>query len=131
LALGVVAACAAGPGDGGEPDVHRLPLDSLVLAPGQEVRVDLLRMSFQRAGEDSRCPIDVVCVWQGNAAVELALGIGTGPSYPFVLNTANGAPAVEHGGYRVTLLDLAPAPRAGVEIPPDEYRATVRVEAVD
>jgi hypothetical protein len=72
----------------------------------------------------------VVCIWQGNAQVAIDLGKGEGPSFPFVLNTATGSPAVDFNGYRVTLLRLDPAPRSTVSIAPGDYRATVRVEAL-
>jgi len=131
LVLGGLTACAGGPGDAGEPNTQQLPVDSLVLAPGQDVIVETLRLSFLSVGEDSRCPTDVVCAWQGNAAVEIALGLGMGPSHPFTLNTADGAASAVFGGYRVTLLGLRPTPRAGVGIRQEAYRASFRVEAVD
>jgi hypothetical protein len=125
-----VAACDGAPGDAGDPSIQQLPVDSIVLAPGQDVRVQLLRLSFLDVTGDSRCPIDVVCIWQGNAAVEIALGLGMGASHPVVLNTAEGTPSVELWGYRVTLLALLPAPRSGIRIPPEAYRAIFRVDAV-
>ena len=131
VALWLVAACAGDKRDPGEPVVLQAPVDSMVLAPGQAVEVGRLRLSFQAVQEDSRCPMDVVCVWQGNAAVAIVLGLDTGPASAFTLNTADGRPAVEHGGYRVTLLGLTPAPRSTDQISPDAYRASIRVEAAD
>jgi len=130
LALWCVTACADGARAPGEPVVLQAPVDSIVLPPGAVVRVGELRLSFVGVQGDSRCPINVVCVWQGNAAVEMALAIGSGPTSPAVLNTADGVPVVEHEGYRVTLLGLAPAPRSTVQTPPNAYRASVRVETV-
>lgn len=131
LLLVLPAACAGGPGDAGEPSVQQLPVDSLELAPGQDVRVQRLRLTFLDVAEDSRCPIDAICIWQGNAAVRIALGAGPRASQAFVLQTADGTPTVDFAGYRVTLLALLPAPRAGVRIPPAAYRAILRVDAAD
>jgi hypothetical protein len=131
LILGILAACAGGPGDVGDPDVHQFPVDSIVLAPGQEARVDVLRLSFLEVTDDSRCPIDAVCFWQGNAAVHIALGFGMGPSSAFVLNTSEGTPSAVLGGFQVTLLALEPTPRTTVKITPQAYRASFRVATVN
>jgi hypothetical protein len=37
---------------------------------------------------------------------------------------------VDFGGFRVTLLDLLPAPHSYQTIPPGDYRARFRVEAL-
>lgn len=128
--LAALAACA-GADDTTAPSTQELSADSLVLAPGQEVFVQTLRLSFVRVPEDSRCPIDAVCIWQGDAAVTIALGLGTGPNYPFTLHTAEGPATAAFGGYRVTLLGLLPDPRAGSDIPPETYRAGFLVETPD
>ncbi|MDH4350586.1 MAG: hypothetical protein OEW56_05520 [Gemmatimonadota bacterium] len=112
------------------PSTQAILADSVLMAPGAEVAVGILRLSFLEVSSDSRCPVDVVCIWQGNAAVEIAVGLGEGPSHPKTLNTSEGMPAVDFNGFRVTLLDLQPAPRAGVAIPPEDYRARFRVEAL-
>jgi hypothetical protein len=132
-AAGLVAltACTTGPGDVGEPSAHQLPADSIVLAAGQDAWIERLRVSFLGVGEDSRCPVDVVCIWQGDAEVRLALAIGFGPDHAVALHTAADRPAAELGGYRVVLLGLAPVRHEGTRVPQAAYRATIRVEAVD
>jgi hypothetical protein len=131
LVLGVLGACAGNPGDPGSPSTQQLPLDSVVLAPGQQVQVDLLRLSFQEVTDDSRCPVDVVCIWQGSAAVHITLAFGNGPGSSFALYAGDGARPVVFGRYRVTLLGLAPVPYSAVRIEPGAYRAAFRVEATD
>jgi len=132
LALAMVSAlnCGDGVEEPNPPAVQDVVRDSLVLAPGEEVRVAQLRVGFQAVKSDSRCPIDVTCIWEGNAEVAIALGIGEGPSYPFVLNTSAGTQSADFSGYRVTLLELEPAPRSSMEIAPDAYRATFRIETL-
>ena len=41
----------------------------LTLRAGQEAQAgtSVLRVLFLRVVDDSRCPIDAICVWQGNA----------------------------------------------------------------
>jgi hypothetical protein len=123
-------ACADDGSAGPLPVAQEVLADSVELAPGQELSVGTFRLSFLEVSSDSRCPEDVVCVWQGNAAVEIAVGMAEGPSHPRTLNTAAGLPAVDCSGFRVTLLELRPAPHAGVPIPAQDYRARFRVEAL-
>jgi hypothetical protein len=106
------------------------PLE-VTLGFGKEVAVDgIFRVGFFQLVEDSRCPTDVVCVWEGNAAVGVGLTLGTGPTYPFTLNTTLEPGAVEHGGWRVTLVDVLPAPVSTQPIPPQAYRARLRIQRI-
>jgi hypothetical protein len=58
------------------------------LAPGDRVVVDdTFTIVFHDVAEDSRCPTDVECVWQGNAAVVLKLTAGSGAAFTITLTT--------------------------------------------
>ncbi len=132
LSLIALAACRAAVDPTGGPDASQIVGDTLVLAPGQEVRVGILGVAFLEVSSDSRCPTDVVCVWAGDAAVEIGLSAGEGPTHPFTLHTLSyPASSVEFGGYRVTLLELAPQPISTRPIPPDGYRAHLQVTRSD
>ena len=110
------------------------------LQPGQPVEVDLavgddlvvpgsiLRVTFTRVVDDSRCPVDVTCVWEGNAGVELGLALGSGPTVPYVLNTTLEPTAVTAGVYTLTLVAVEPAPVSTQTIAPDAYRIRLRIE---
>ncbi len=103
----------------------------VVIALGGEIVVDgILRVGFADLTEDSRCPTDVVCVWRGNAAVQLGLTLGSGPTQPFTVNTGVDPFSAVFGSYRVTILDVSPAPVSTSPIDRDDYRARLRVEAV-
>jgi len=101
----------------------------LVLAPGVEVSPfgDPFRVTFLAVANDSRCPIDAMCVWQGNAAVEIGVRLGMGPTIPDTLHTAATPKDAIWWGYRITLVALDPVPRAATPVPPGDYRATVKV----
>jgi len=102
----------------------------LTLRAGQEAQAgtSVLRVLFLRVVEDSRCPIDAICVWQGNAGVELGLTLGTGPTVPYVVNTTLEPRAARVGGFTLTLLEVAPAPTSQGAIDPDRYSIKVRIE---
>lgn len=124
----MVAACglSTGPGTPGDddPTTVELGVGEAVTIPGTVLRVEFLGVE-----EDSRCPVDVTCVWEGNAAVELGLNAGSGPTHLHVLNTALEPRAVDFAGVRVTVVGLTPQPHEGEPIPPDHYVVTLRVES--
>ncbi|TPE42611.1 hypothetical protein [Pontibacter mangrovi] len=81
---------------------------------------DSLYLELERV-EDSRCPQDVVCVWMGNASVELRVGqIGRkGQKLNFCIGDCRPEPArskhpievlVDGKAYEVTLLEVLPYP---------------------
>jgi len=126
----VAVLCCSAAATGPSAVVQEVLADSVQLAPGQETTVGLLRLAFVGVSGDSRCPTDVVCIWQGNAAVEITLGLGEGPSHPYTLNTGIEPHAVDFNGFRVTLVNVRPAPRTDKPIAPADYRAQFRVEAL-
>jgi hypothetical protein len=72
--------------------------------------------------EDSRCPIDVVCVWAGRLVL-LAEVNYRGGSEEFRGNLILGEP-LKLGSETVTLVAARPAPRAGKPTDPRAYRFT-------
>ncbi len=105
---------------------------TFALRVGQEVRVDVqaLRIAFLAVDNDSRCPSDVVCVWEGNAAVRIGVTSGTGPTVLHVLNTTLDPRAVSLGTWLLTLVRLDPYPVSTSRIPVAKYVATFRLQRV-
>ena len=54
---------------------------SFALAPGQtaEIKRSDTRITFRQVREDSRCPTDVTCVWEGDAKVEVVIAHAGAP----------------------------------------------------
>lgn len=105
------------------------------LGLGESATVDGLQIGFATILEDSRCPVNTTCVWEGRATVNLTLGDGarTGgvnleiPGGAGVTDEAQhrSVVALEH---RFTLLALDPHPgteEAEAGAPP---RVTLLVE---
>lgn len=80
----------------------------------------------QRIVEDSRCPVDVQCVWAGRLVVETVILL-RGGSEELRLNLETGKAFAVAGG-QLTLLDAQPAKLAGEPVPPSAYRFTLRFE---
>lgn len=89
---------------------------------------DGVRVTLTAVSEDSRCPTDVVCVWAGNAALQIVLRTGSGTTNG-VLNTSRQDEPVRAGGFELRVRDLRPQPVSTRPIDPKDYRATLVVEA--
>ncbi len=133
-ALCVVVGCG---GTGGVETVEEqastmagLPTE-IVLRHGEEKRVDggILRLSFNDVLEDSRCPTDVTCVWEGNARVRIGIAAGTGPTHPLELNSTQDPRFADWNAVRVTLLEVSPDPVSTEQIPVESYLVRLRVES--
>ncbi|MBV9926189.1 MAG: hypothetical protein JOZ96_14310 [Acidobacteria bacterium] len=103
------------------------------LKAGQSVNHDggRLRIRFVRVASDSRCPVDVECVWAGNAEVILELRVkGQRGTKTLRLNTNAGPERPNEGSYgryTLKLAGLAPPRRSRQEIKPRQYTATLQV----
>lgn len=97
------------------------------LGVGQSAGVDGVEIRFAEVTEDSRCAIDVVCVWAGNGAVVLHLSSDGVPVEAVTVNTTVEPRSVERDGLAIRVTGLAPQPVSTVTIDPDEYRVELEV----
>jgi len=99
------------------------------LKPGQTARVGgtAITVSFVGVPEDSRCPVDVQCVWAGNGAVSLVVTDETGAKSTVILNTTLSPRSARVSGYEINFAGLKPEPKQGSPIPLANYVATLRV----
>lgn len=126
-ALGGAFGCA--PGE--EPTVVIDPVDTtrITLAIGAKGTVSGVEISLLGIDEDSRCPAELTCIWQGNVKARVHVRASGGAVTPLTLNTAL-QPRTAVVGVRQVRIDLvAPLTRAnGPAIVPSSYRVTFRVE---
>jgi hypothetical protein len=102
--------------------------ERFTLAPGQRVDVQAASFQLEFVGVpgDSRCPADVVCVWAGDAIVQVRVIDNSRAQYE--LHTGDAArTAAVHGQARIELVDLQPYPFSSRTIAPGDYRATLTV----
>ncbi len=102
------------------------------ISVGQEVQVQGTGMTirFNGVSDDSRCAIDVQCVWAGNAIVRLTLTAPGTAGTDAALNTTLDPKSASFAGYSVRLTGLKPAPRSGTAIAASSYVATLEVRAI-
>jgi hypothetical protein len=100
------------------------------LAVGESVEVGGggLFIGFEEITEDSRCPMDAYCFWEGNAAAALWAALPIGNTDHFSLNTTVDPQVHDYEIYRITLLWVAPYPASmSMPIPPESYEVTMVV----
>jgi hypothetical protein len=93
---------------------------------GQTISIGDLRLTFRSVEGDSRCAIDVVCVWAGDAEIALSIEQG-GKAAVAALHTTLEPKKTEWNGYTISLVSVAPSRRAGTAVDPADYRAEIVV----
>ena len=110
------------------------PGEPFPLRPGEVADLvdGALRVGFDGVGADSRCPKGEMCVWAGDASVQVwVLAPGSEPRRG-VLHTAPGRDsALQAGDHVLQLLALHPEPVSGRAIAPGAYVATLRLDRAD
>jgi hypothetical protein len=126
IALVCASACASNPTGPGA-----LPLgQSFELRAGASANVEGgLSMRFDSVSSDSRCPMDAVCVWAGDATLVLRLSHRSNPPATNELHTQPSGSEVVYSDYRIKLVSLSPYPRSDRQIQPGDYVATISVAA--
>jgi uncharacterized lipoprotein YajG len=102
------------------------PGSEFTLAQGAVATVTAadVTVRFVAVTEDSRCPREVTCVWQGEVKAQLVVQVAQVES---PVNILVGHDEVV-GGYRVTLLRVEPGRVTDAPIAPQDYRVTLKVE---
>ena len=105
--------------------------ERVLLRPGEIV------VEFTKTEEDSRCPEEGLCKWEGRATIELRLS----PDHPspavFSLTIPGLGETPHEGvpfdtlGYRWTLRQLNPYPRSSAPSGPIPYEALIRIQEPD
>ncbi|MEJ2216721.1 MAG: hypothetical protein P8099_08900 [Gemmatimonadota bacterium] len=124
LALGACSSVAA-------PDVVLDQPYEIALGYEETQQVgNVVQVTFTGVQSDSRCPGDAVCVWEGNAAITVAVSAGIAAGDTLQLNTALDPQSQDWRGVRVTLLEVLPTPLSGQPIPLESYVVRLRIEPV-
>jgi hypothetical protein len=109
--LALLAACA------GTPLPEPIP-DGQPVGIGETAQVGSIIAAPRSVTEDSRCPINVQCVWAGQVTVNTRLdGSGWSETVPLILGEAYST-----HGTTITLVSVRPDKYAERDIPRAEYR---------
>ena len=78
---------------------------------GQQKTVSGLRIAFTEVVEDSRCPIDAICIWAGNAKVKITVAKGRKKAETFELNSNLDPQSIDSNGYQIKFISLTRKPK--------------------
>lgn len=106
-----------------EPDVaFSLPIGKTASISGSPARI-----TFRQVRDDSRCPRNVVCVWAGDARIEVSVAREGLPSETGVLTLSSPGNETQVGGLFVRFVSLAPYPESPQPNTPRPYVAELVV----
>jgi len=91
-----------------DPAYVKIRLGQSKTADGGKVSIKFLSVV-----EDSRCPANAKCVWEGNAKIKLVVLRGKGNSKTIEVNSSLQPRSVIIYGYAIKFSDLSPYPGIG------------------
>ena len=101
---------------------------SLGIGQTASIEGEKLVIKFKAVLEDSRCPVNVVCVWAGNGKVEFEVFDIDGQNKTVILNTEEEPKSVTLKGHTLKLISLNPPRVDDVSISPGDYTVKLLVE---
>lgn len=99
----------------------------VVLSVGQTGKVGDLGITVNTLVGDSRCPVDVQCIWAGEFKVNVTLVTA---SKSETRDISSGEAPYSFDGHTISIANVIPAPKSTAKIATNEYRITFHV-AVD
>ncbi len=118
------------------------PCESYQLGKSFEIQVgetiafctEPITLSFSKVTEDSRCPENVVCIWQGLAEVEVFISVNA-TEETFLLSTyptfRNIPSEVTFGNYKISLKEVIPYPNTTKSYTEKDYSIQLLVEKTE
>lgn len=102
---------------------------NLSIKYGETASIDdgALQLAFVHVDEDSRCPKEVLCVWQGRAQVQVHAILDGVDQGDLALSTLSMTPSggqpgdVAVGRYALKMVGLTPYPSVNAKPAPEEY----------
>jgi hypothetical protein len=119
----LVVLAAALVGCGGPTDVQLEQDFTLAIGKSAAIEGTGITVTFLDLLEDSRCPINAVCVTAGNAKIQLQF---RNPRRLAEVNTPDQPRGEFIGPIEIRLMELNPVPEVGRQIDKSDYRATFR-----
>jgi hypothetical protein len=99
--------------------------DEVTMQVGEMAIVSGITLSLNSFVADNRCPIDVNCIEAGAVTVNLTMISG---DQKVTRNFPSDEVPFQFAGTSVSLIKVTPEVRSGVEIKPEDYRVTFKVQ---
>ena len=104
---------------------------SLGIGQSASIEGEKLVIKFKAVLEDSRCPINVLCVWSGNGKVEFEVLDVDGQNKTIILNTEDEPRLAALKRHKLKLVSLNPPRIDGVSVSPGDYSVILCVERME
>ena len=95
-----------------------------------QISAEKISVTFQEVLEDSRCPVDVTCIWAGLAKVSLQVSV-SGQERELSLSTSPPENSAVFENYTFWLILVRPVPRSDQNLDRSAYVVTMRVDQGD
>lgn len=102
---------------------------SFTIQMNQSVFFDGYEITFSEILEDSRCPADVLCVWEGR--VSIGIEVKNKEEIQNVILTSADKMTTYFDSYKINLVNVLPYPFSSKTISPDEYSVTIAISKID
>ena len=110
------------------PAIGIIELDNIFELQSQqhvEFPDENLAVSFLNVLEDSRCPSDVTCIWQGKAS--LSFSMSQDLKTKIILDTYEQNTVTVFGKYQIELIGVKPYPISTAQIKNEDYTAVLKI----
>lgn len=124
--LGAIQSCASADVVVAQPGVAF----SLPIGKTAALRGGPTRLTFNQVNGDSRCPANAVCVWEGEAMIEVGISRNGGALETKVMSTSRPNNELVTGNLQIRFVGLAPYPGTGPENVPRAYVAQFVVDEI-
>jgi hypothetical protein len=101
--------------------------DSATLSIGETKTINGLKVTLNKVVADSRCAVDVQCIWAGNLTANVTLVADTGRT---TVDLVSDKPAHPFGTRKISIVNVAPSNVASHPTEPSAYRITFKVESL-
>ena len=103
--------------------------ESFTVQMNQIIFFEDYEITFSEILEDSRCPADAICVWEGRISIGMDVK-NKEKIQKIVLTTADKTTA-HFDSYKINLVNVLPYPFSSKTIPLEEYSATINISKID
>ena len=103
--------------------------ESFTIQMNQSVFFDDYEITFSEILEDSRCPADAICIWEGRASI--GMDVKSKEGIQNVILMTGEETTVFFDLYEIHLVNVLPYPFSSKKILPEEYSATISISKAD
>ena len=102
---------------------------SFTVQMNQSIFFDGYEITFSEILEDSRCPADALCVWEGR--ISIGMDVKNKEEVQSIVLTSADKITAYFDSYKINLVHVLPYPFSSKTITPEEYSATVIISKAD